>query len=148
MAATEYVLQPRPPVRAFLLAALITSVSAIMIVVSRMSGWPVVVPILFGVLLVAGTVLASAGFASMKRRQVYVWLDDEGYRIAGNGQERSGAWRQITRLTETTDGRHITIYSTDAETHLLCPSGTSAPQFRSMLADMARRLDRAHGYGS
>ncbi|MDO4784041.1 MAG: YcxB family protein [Propionibacteriaceae bacterium] len=148
MAATEYVLQPRPPVRAFLLAALATSVSAIMIVVSRMSGWPLVVPILFGVLFVAGVALASAGFTSMRRRQVYVWLDDDGYRIVGNGQERKGSWKQIRRLTETTDGRHITIYADDAETHLLCPSGTSAPQFRSMLTDMAHRLDRAHGYGS
>lgn len=148
MAATEYVLQPRPPVRAFLVAALTTAISATLIVVSRMYAWPTLLLLLFCVIFVAGVMLATAGLSSMKRRQVFVRLDEEGYRIVSNGRERSGEWTAIKRLTETTDGRHITLYASDSETHLLCPSGTSAPQFRSMLADMARRLDRAHGYGA
>lgn len=149
MAATEYVLQPRPPVRAFLIAALTCLVATIMIAVSRSQEWHVAVTIVFAVLLLLGLLLAGAGWASIKKMQVHVRLDDDGYRIAGLGNERSGAWRDVTKVTQTTDGRHITIYhGTVARTHLLCPSGTSGSQFKAVLDDIARRLDKAYGYGS
>lgn len=148
MPATEYVLQPRPPVRAFLISALTCAIATAMIAVSRTLAWPLFVTIAFAVVLLAGIALAGAGFASMKKMRVYVHLDDEGYRITGLGAERAGAWREVTKVTETTDGRHITIYHGDvARTHLLCPSGTASEQFQALLADISRRLNQAYGYG-
>lgn len=135
--------------RAFVIAAIASIVSAVLIVLAVEQSWHVSVLILASVLGLASLVLAMAAVISMRRMRVVVHLDDAGYKIVGADRVREGDWADVTRVTETTDGRHITIYHGNvARTHLLCPGGTQEAEFRAMLADIARRLDSTFGYGS
>lgn len=144
---TEYLLQARPPVRAFVIAAVVTLIGAIMVVVSLQNSWHVAFTVLFALLIVGGIGLALAGARSMKSHQVRVVFDDDGYQITGRDASRDGRWAEVTKVTQTDDGHHVTIYhGTVTRTHLLCPLGLDDPQLQRLITDMAARLDHSRGY--
>lgn len=144
---TEYLLQARLPVRAFLIAAAATLLGAVMVVVSLQNSWHFAFTVLFAILIVAGIGLALAGAKSLKSHQVKVVFDDDGYEITGRDASRSGKWAEVTKVTQTDDGHHVTIYhGTVTRTHLLCPLGLDDPQLNQLITDMAARLDHSRGY--
>lgn len=143
MAATEYILQPSPPVRAFAAAAAICAISTALILVSISNEWHILVTVIFSITGVLGLALAGLGIGASQRMKVIVRLEDDGYQVRGAGFSKAGSWADVTKVTETTDGRHITIYHGPVvRTHLLRPSGTDMSHFRELLADISRRLDQ------
>ena len=74
MAETTYTIQSRPPVRAFVIAAVGALLGALLLVLAIAQGWHLVVAILGGVLLAAGVALLIVAFMSMQRLAVHLTL--------------------------------------------------------------------------
>ena len=93
-----------------------------------------------GVLLAAGVALTVAAFLSMSRLAVHVVFDDDGYAVRGVDAEHSGKWLDVTKLTVSEDGGHVTIYhGAVRRTHLLFP-GRERTLVDDVLADATARL--------
>ncbi|MFT3888615.1 MAG: hypothetical protein QM713_10695 [Arachnia sp.] len=140
MAESTYLIQPRPPVRAFVIAAVVALVGALLLVGALSWHWPTIVAVLGGVLLAAGVALTVAGFLSMSRLAVQVTFDDEGYSVRGREAEQNGQWRDVSKLTVSEDGGHVTIYhGAVRRTHLLFP-GRDRALVDDVLSDATARL--------
>ena len=140
MAESTYLIQPRPPVRAYLVAAIAALAGALLVVGALAQGWHVAVLVIGGVLLAAGVALTVAAFLSMSRLAVHVVFDDDGYAVRGVDAEHSGKWLDVTKLTVSEDGGHVTIYhGAGRRTHLLFP-GRERTLVDDVLADATARL--------
>ena len=140
MAESTYLIQPRPPVRAYLIAAIAALAGALLVVGALAQGWHVAVLVIGGVLLAAGVALTVAAFLSMSRLAVHVVFDDDGYAVRGVDAEHSGKWLDVTKLTVSEDGGHVTIYhGAVRRTHLLFP-GRERTMVDDVLADATARL--------
>ena len=135
---------PRPPVRAFALAAVLALAGAGALIITS-EGWLRPMLIVVGIALVVLAVLLLAlALAGVRRQRVTVHLDAAGYRVASPAGVRSGAWADVTRVT-TTPGR-ITLHQGDAErVHLVAPSG-QVPQFEAIEQAISKHLDADRGY--
>jgi len=142
-AERRYVLRPRPPVRAFVIAAVLALLGAVLAAAAS-GGWSVL-----GVLvLFAGLALAGVAGWSMLTMRTFVDVDDQGYRIHGPGTDKSGAWREVTKVTTSAGGSHLTLYHGQvARTHVLAPVGAGDAEMQALVADIAARLDASRGYG-
>lgn len=137
------------PVRIYLVTAIASLVSSVVIVLALIGKWPVIVIVLALIVGLVGFAVLVSALVAMVKVQVVITVTDDGYRIVGTGHDREGRWRDVTRVSETTDGRHITIYHDDRpDVHLLMFPGARPQLVRAMLDDMARRLDAAYGYGA
>ncbi|MBK7820118.1 MAG: hypothetical protein IPJ61_03335 [Tessaracoccus sp.] len=140
MAQSTYLIQPQPPVRAFVIAAISALLGALLLVGALAWEWHVVVAVLGGVFLAAGVVLTVAGFISMSRLTVQLVFDEDGYAVRGLDVEQSGKWLDVTKLTVSEDGGHVTIYhGVVRRTHLLFPARDRA-LVDDVLADATARL--------
>ncbi|MDO5678414.1 MAG: hypothetical protein Q4G35_13020 [Propionibacteriaceae bacterium] len=140
MAETTYLIQPRPPVRAFAIAAVATLLGAVLLVASLSSGWHVVVSLLFALLFVAGLALLVAAFMSMGRLAVQVTFTKDGYRVQGREVEGEGSWVDVTKVTQTQTGNRVTIHhGPERATYLMFP-GNDAAQVDAVVADLKERL--------
>jgi hypothetical protein len=103
-------------------------------------GWHVAVLVIGCVLLAAGVALTIAAFLSMSRLAVRVVFDDDGYAVRGVDAEHSGKWLDVTKLTVSEDGGHVTIYhGAVRRTHLLFP-GRERTLVDDVLSDATARL--------
>lgn len=144
MAESTHLMKPRPPVRAFALAALLVVLGAALAVLPDALHWPVALIVLGVVLIVAGLGLLWVAVNAMRTMRVRVVLDDQGFRVEGPGEPRQGSWTDITRVTRS-PGR-ITLHRRDGgQTHLVVPRGGSA-DLAALGADIVRRLDASRGY--
>lgn len=144
MAERTYVIQSRPPVRAFVVAAVAALVGALLLVGSFAWGWHVLWGVLGGLALVAGVALTIIAFLSIQRLAVHLTLDDEGYKVSGSEVDHAGQWRDVTKVTRSQEGSHVTIYhGVVRRTHLLFPAGDAA-QIEEILADVRARLQAAN----
>ncbi len=144
MAETTHLVKPRPPVRAFGLAALLVVLGASLAVLADLLGWHVAVTVMGVVAILAGAGLVWLAINAVRAMQVRVVLDDAGYRVEGPGAPRAGLWADVTRVTRA-PGR-ITIHLRDGSlTHLVVPHGGSA-DMAAIGADIVRRLDASRGY--
>lgn len=140
MDRTVYVIPPRPPVRAFAIAAIVALVGAVLLVMALSWQWPVVVVVIGAILLGVGVLLALLGYLSMSWLAVRMELDDEGYRVRGSAKEHHGKWADVSKVTRTEEGSHVTIYHGNVRrTHLLFPSPDD-PRIDQVLADVTARL--------
>lgn len=145
MAETTYVIKPQPPVRAFVTAAVADLVGAVVLVVALSQGWHVAFAILGGLILVAGVALLVAAIVSINRFAARLTLTDEGYRLVGPGVDHAGEWADVSKVTQSQEGSHVTIYHGSVRrTHLLFPGGDRA-QIDQVLADVRARLQAAKG---
>lgn len=145
---SRYVLAPRTPMRAFLVAAALVLVGALLVALLAANGAATVWLVLAAIVLVAGLALAGMGLASMRTMRTFVELDPEGYHITGPQVDRRGTWTEVTRVTTSAEGAHLTLYHGEvARTHILCPTGGDDPQMQGLVADIARHLDDSRGYG-
>ncbi|MHA6513715.1 hypothetical protein [Tessaracoccus sp. Z1128] len=145
MAETTHVIKPQPPVRAFVTAAGADLIGAVVLVAALNQGWHVAVVVVGALFLVAGVALMVAAFVSLDRLAVRLTLDDDGYRLVGPGVDHSGEWADVSKVTQSQEGSHVTVYHGPVRrTHLLFPGGDRA-QIDEVLADIRSRLQAAKG---
>ena len=145
MAESIHVIKPQPPVRAFVTAAVADLVGAVVLVAALSQGWHVALVVLGALLLVAGVGLLVMALVSMNRVAARFTLTDDGYRLVGPGVEHSGEWADVSKVTQSQEGSHVTIYhGAVRRTHLLFPGGDRA-QIDAVLADIRARLQTAKG---
>lgn len=144
MAETTYTIQSRPPVRAFAVAAVGALLGAFLLVLALVEGWHVVVAVLGGLLLAAGLALLIVAYLSMQRLAVHLSLDESGYRLVGPGGRHDGRWADVSKVTQSEDGTHVTIYHGPVRrTHLLFARDDDA--LAAVLNDIRARLQAARG---
>ena len=145
MAESTHVIKPQPPVRAFVTAAVADLVGAVLLVAALSQGWHVAFAVLGGLILLAGVALLVMALVSMNRFAARLTLTDEGYRLTGPGVDHEGAWADVSKVTQSQEGSHVTIYhGAVRRTHLLFPGGDRA-QISEVLADIRARLQAAKG---
>lgn len=144
MAETTYTIQSRPPVRAFAIAAVSALLGAFLLVLALANGWSVVVSVLGGLLLAAGVALLVVAYLSMQRLAVHLTLDEDGYRLVGPSTRHEGRWADVSKVTQSEDGVHVTIYHGSVRrTHLLFSRDDDV--LESVLDDVRARLQAARG---
>lgn len=106
---TYHALRPRPPIRAWMLAVLLATIGAILLIfgVGRTPG--LVMAVCGGVLLVLGIALGMLGIIFVNARTVHITLDAQGFQVSGPGYQRSGEWDEVTAVNATPDGARIVI---------------------------------------
>lgn len=130
-----YLLKPRPPVRAYGIAAVASLLGAVFLVLSLSNSWPVFFTVFSGIILLLGIALLVLAMVSIERNTVRVTLDEDGYRIDGAYQAHDGQWHDVSKITQTTDGGHVTIYhGSERRTHLIFP-GPGDPELVSVVLD-------------
>lgn len=140
MAETTYLIQSRPPVRAFVIAALCALVGAGLLVLAVSQGWHLAVTIVGAILLACGVLLAAVAVAAMRRLRVYLTMDEDGYSLVGQGQEHVGEWLDVNQVTRSGEGGHVIIYhGPERRTHLYF-STTDPDQIDAVLDDLRDRL--------
>lgn len=144
MPERTFVLRPRPPLRAFAIAAILSLVGAVLLVFALQNEWHVVVTLVASVTLVLGIALFAMALVSMARLGVRVTLNDEGYRVSGTNQEHVGKWADVTKVTQAVHGAHITIYHGNVRrTHLIFPGGSAQRHMQDVVDEITERLNRA-----
>lgn len=139
----RYVLKPRPPVRAFLIAAALALLGALLVAATGGG----LLRALAVLVLLAGVALAAIAGSSMVQMRTFVDVDDAGYRMTGPGTDKSGSWDEVTKVTTSAAGSHLTLYHGEVgRTHVIAPQGEDEEMTR-LVADIAKRLDASRGYG-
>lgn len=144
-----YVLKPRPPMRAFFLAAILSALGALLVVVAAANhlgaAWITLAFIVLGI----GLALGLVGWVSMSRMQTTIKLDDAGYQISGPGVDKRGEWSDVTKVTTSNGDTHLTMYHGEVgRTHIMCPGGQDGRQMAALAQDIADHLDKSRGYSN
>lgn len=141
----QFVIRPRPAVRAFAIAAVLALLGALVLAGDSLWGWGVVAVVVAVVLVVAAVALVGLAIAAAARQGVTVELDDDGFRVRPlSGTEHSGRWSEVSRVTAA-PGR-LTLHSGDEKrVHLIAPPGSSA-DLDALGQAIGRRLDANRGY--
>ncbi|HMR50442.1 MAG TPA: hypothetical protein PKE40_14590 [Arachnia sp.] len=141
MGEQTYLLKPPPPVRAYGIAAVASLLGAMFLVFSLTNGWHAFFTVLAGIILLLGIGLLVVAMIATQRNTVRVVLDDDGYRIEGTVQSHDGRWRDVSKVTQSIAGGHITIYHGNVRrTHLLFPGGGDAEVIKIVLDDITARI--------
>ena len=138
---TTHVLRPAPPLRSYLVAAILAAIGAVMVLSSGFGKnvWLLV----FGSLVLAdGLVLVLMTTISSHRARVAVDLDESGYVIHTREGDVHGSWDQVTRVTRSADGTQLVFHQGDERRLVLIGRDVT-----SLESDVARYLDRNRGYG-
>ncbi len=139
---TTHVLRPAPPLRSYLVAAVLATLGALMVGGSGLGTnlWLLV----FGALVLAdGLVLVLMTTISARRARVAVDLDESGYVIHSHQGDVRGTWDQVTRVTRSADGTELVFHQGDERRLILI-----GREVTSLETDVARYLDKNRGYGS
>lgn len=145
MAESTYHITAKPPVRALIVAAIASLLGAVFLVVALSQGWHVVIVVLAALLLAAGLVLCAAAFLTASRGSATLTLNDEGYLMVGSGEELSGEWGDVSRVTIGQEDRHLTIHhGPERRTHVIMRTAP-AQQVADVITDIQARLKKAKG---
>lgn len=143
---TTHQIKPRPPVRAFAVAAGMALLAVLLFMLPTWFGWPVVFPILGAVVLALAVGLVLVALAASRRMAVTVLLDDAGLRVESAAGTQSAQWADVVKVTRTT-GR-ITLHRRDgSRVSLVMPRGGTG-NLNALGVDIAKRLDVNRGYQS
>lgn len=146
MQDTRYIITPRPPVRGLLIAAVLSVLGAGLLVASIALDWHPAAGIGGGVVLLLGIVLMLIGFVAMRSRRSELLFTSAGYELKGPGGVQKGSWKGVSKVTQSTTSRRLTIFNSKGRRTQLVFSPGAQAQFEQMLADMVERLDHAKGY--
>jgi hypothetical protein len=139
---TTHVLRPAPPLRSYLVAAVLATLGALMVVGSGFGKNPWI--LVFGALVLAdGLVLVLMTTISSYRARVAVDLDESGYVIHSREGDVHGTWDELTRVTRSADSTQLVFHQGDE--HRLVLIGREVTRLET---DVARHLDKNRGYGS
>lgn len=143
MPERTFFLKPRPPLRAFLIAALLSLLGGVFTVLSLQNEWNVAVVAISVVVLVLGIALFTIATVATARLGVRITLSDEGYQVSGVQANREGQWKDVTKVTQAVEGAHITIYHGDVRrTHLIFPAGPAQARMQEVIDEIMARLER------
>jgi hypothetical protein len=129
-----HVLRPAPPLRSYLVAAILATLGALMVAGSGFGKNPWL--LVFGALVFAdGLTLVLMTTISSRRAQVAVDLDESGYVIHSREGDVHGTWDEVTRVTRSADGSQLVFHQGDEQRLVL-------------IGREVTRLDKNRGYGS
>jgi hypothetical protein len=139
---TTHVLRPAPALRSYLVAGVLATLGALMVVGSGLGKNPWI--LVFGALVLAdGLVLVLMTTISSHRARVTVDLDESGYVIHSREGDVRGTWDEVTRVTRSEDGTQLVFHQGEEQRLVLI--GREVTRLES---DVARYLDKNRGYGS
>ncbi|GAB3705687.1 hypothetical protein [Mariniluteicoccus flavus] len=139
---TVHLLRPAPPVRAFLIAAVLSVLGAVVLVASSRNGWPLVVLVLGGVLAAAGVALLAVAVATMVRMRVRAELTPTGYSFRTPAGVRQGTWAETVKVTASDTGHRLSfVHRDESVDHVMTPLGHDDPEMGELVADLTRRLE-------
>ncbi|MDA8440587.1 MAG: hypothetical protein M0Z51_17240 [Propionibacterium sp.] len=142
---TTYVVRPRLPMRAFVLAALLSMVGAVGITLVAATEAAQLWMWASSVLLLLGVLLLLTALTSLRRLRTYVELGDDGWEVRAPGGTRRGLWRDVSKVTIAANGVRLTLHHADGRrTHIVAPAPTD--EMQAMAVDIAARLDASRGY--
>jgi hypothetical protein len=139
-------MKPRPPVRAFGVAAVLALVGLGFFMAPELFGWHDILRAIGIVFIVVGFGILALAVMAMQRMKVEIILDDDGYRVIGPFGARAGGWADVVRVTRAT-GQIVLYGRDDRRTVIAMPRG-GAGDLDALGADIARHLDTHRGYGS
>lgn len=144
---TTYTLRPQPPIRAFAVAAALSVLGAVLVIVCAAKHAAAIWMWLSVLIVVIGVALVIAGLLSMVRLRTYVDLTDDGYTVRAPNGIRSGKWDDVTKVTITHTGAHLTLYHGQVQrTHILAPGNIANDEMKALADDIAKRMDVNRGY--
>lgn len=137
-----HVLRPAPPIRAFGLASVFTVLGAVLLVTAYAQGWPVLVMVLFGIVLVLGLALLVAAIATVVRMRVRAELTPTGYSFRTPAGVRHGTWADTAKVSTSESGHRLTFIDRDDRVqHVVSPVGGENPEMSALTAEIVERLD-------
>lgn len=144
-----YLLKARQPVRAYALTAVLAVLGAGTVVAALDWKWPTAVQVIGWVLLGLALALVVTAALAVRRMRVTIELDDDGYAILGPNGERTGDWKDITKVTQSAGGSRLTFHhGPERRTILIHPGGGGDPEFARLAHDISGFMDRSRGYRS
>ena len=142
---STYVVRPRLPMRAFVLAALLSMAGAVGITLVAATGAAQVWMWVSSMVLLLGVLLLLTALTSLRRLRTYVELGEDGWEVRAPGGTRRGLWGNVSKVTIAANGVRLTLHHTDGRrTHIVAPAPTD--EMQAMAEDIAARLDASRGY--
>ncbi|MEA4944417.1 MAG: hypothetical protein VB080_08255 [Propionicimonas sp.] len=146
MATTTHLMKPRPPLRAFGIAAVLAVVGIGFFALELAVHWHWALQVVGVVFLVLGLLLVVLALIVSRQQYATVELDNDGFRVVSPSSTRSGEWDDIVKVTRAA-GR-ITLFRRDgSQIALVVPRGGSG-DLNALGRDIADRLNAHRGYGS
>jgi hypothetical protein len=142
----RYVLRAAPPVRPLAIAAGAVVLGALLLVLGRAAGVPVVLGVLGGLVMLAGVALAVAALVLAARLRTEVVLDDDGVAVTRLGARRSLPWREVQEVTVAHPRLTLVTAEPAQELSLVNPRRAGDERFLALLARLQQRLDADRGY--
>ncbi|MCW5950698.1 MAG: hypothetical protein KIT69_00290 [Propionibacteriaceae bacterium] len=139
-------MKPRPPVRAFGVAAVLALVGLGFFMAPELFGWHDILRAIGIVFILLGFGILALAIVAMQRMKVEIILDDDGYRVIGPFGARTGGWADVVRVTRAT-GR-IVLYGRDERRTVIAMPRGGVGDLNALGTDIARHLDAHRGYGS
>lgn len=143
---STHLMKPRPPVRAFGMAAVLALVGVGFFVTPELFGWHGVVRGIGVLFIVLGFVILALAIVAMQRMRVEIVLDEDGYRVIGPFGARSGSWADVVQVTRATG--QIVFYGRDQRRTVIAMPRGGDGDLDALGIDIARHLDAHRGYGS
>lgn len=144
--SSTHLMKPRPPVRAFGLAAALALVGVGFFVTPELFSWPGGVRAIGIVFIVLGFVILALAVVTMQRMRVEIALDDVGYRVIGPFGARGGRWADVVRVTRAAG--QLVLYGRDGRRTVIALPRGGAGDLDALGADIARHLDAHRGYSN
>jgi hypothetical protein len=146
MDTTTHLMRPRPPVRAFGIAAILALLGIASFALPYFLDWSESLRVVGLVLLTLGVALAVIGVAAARRQSAAVVLDGHGFRVESPSGSHAGEWADVVKVTRST-GR-ITLHRRDgSQVAMVVPRGGSG-DLNALGRDIASRLNAHRGYAS
>lgn len=146
MATTTHLMKPRPPLRAFGIAAVLAVVGIGFFALEIAMHWHWALQVVGVVFLVLAVALVAVAVAFSRRQHATVELDEDGLRVVSPSGTRSAEWDDIVKVTRAA-GR-INLFRRDgSQIALVVPRGGSG-DLNALGRDIADRLNAHRGYGS
>ena len=141
---TTHVMKPRPPLRAFGLAAVLAVVGMGFVIAPDVTGWHVILRAIGIALLLVGLAILGLAVLAVQRFRMEVVLDDEGYRVVSPTGTREGAWAEVVKVTR--GERRLVLHRRDGTRIAVTQPRGGAGDLNALGTDIARRLDASRGY--
>ncbi len=143
------------PLRALVVASVVSVLGAGVMVASSAFTWPVGLFLFGAFLILAGVSLAVAAWLVSRRQRASVSLSEDGYLVHTAAGDESGTWGAVSKVSMAQDGSRISLVEGSGDkartTHVLRPESrlkNEAARWDALGADIASRLDKNRGYTS